>query len=277
MKLLIVGGDTRMHTAGYLLKKEGYDVEHLAQENADCWQEKVSRAEVIILPYPYSQKEERIPGYEHGGVDADNLLRVAKPEAFLFFGRGIENSSAVRFRPQQRCKNYEEDPLFVQRNTELSAEAAVSELMQRSTLALDEQNILVLGYGLFAKAIVRKLKALGARVWVAARKEKARLAAAYDGALSIDFDQLHTLLPQMHAVMNTVPSIVMGREALMHCSETLLLMELASPPYGIDLSAAVEMERNVVVLPGLPARYAPLSAGAAVAASIIRQLAEVKI
>jgi len=81
----------------------------------------------------------------------------------------------------------------------------------------------------------------------------------------------------MHVVMNTIPSVVVGAAELACFSDTALLMELASPPYGIDLSAAVEQEKNVVVLQGLPGKYAPLSAAKALKEAVMRQIVEAEV
>lgn len=267
--LLVVGGDQRMEQMGRLLAMEGFTVQRIKNEGFLSCQEKFRSADALLLPYPYSWKEGRIPGWEHGGIAPEILLQQVAPHALVMAGAGLVESP--------RVKRYGDDPLFAQRNAEISAEAAVCEAMQRTGLMLDEQNILVLGYGLFARAIVWRLKALGARVWVAARREKSRMAAMQDGAHAIDFSQIKQLAPQMHVVMNTIPSMVVGAAELACFSDTALLMELASPPYGIDLSAAVEQEKNVVVLQGLPGKYAPLSAAKALKEAVMRQIVEAEV
>lgn len=267
--LLVVGGDIRMERMGRLLAQEGFSVQRIKNGAEDDWQEKCRAAEGVLLPYPYARKEGRIPGWEHGGVGPDALLERVSPHALVMAGAGLEDCP--------RVKRYGDDPLFARRNAEISAEAAVSQVMQRTGCMLDEQNVLVLGYGLFARAIVWRLRALGSRVWVAARREKSRTAAMQDGAQAIDFSQLLQIAPRMQLVMNTVPSVVLGPVELACFPDDALLMELASPPYGIDLSAAVELEKNVVVLPGLPARYAPGSAARALKEAVMRQIMEADV
>lgn len=277
--LLVVGGDLRMEQMGRLLAQEGFRVERIKNGRDRGWREKAANADALLLPYPYAQKEGKIPGWEHGGERLEELLKCLKPYALVIAGAGVENTMAAW--GEQGCsfslKRYTDDPLFAQRNAEISAEAAVCEAMQRSHRMLDEQNILVLGYGLFARAIVWRLKALGARVWVAARRDKSRKQAMQDGAQAISFEQIVQIAPQMQIVMNTVPAVVVGPVELSRFPDEALLMELASPPYGINLSAAVELEKNVVVLPGLPSRYAPLSAAKALKEAVMRQIVEADV
>ena len=274
--LLVVGGDVRMERMGHLLRQDGYKVAFVRDGLDEGWQTKAKEADMCLLPYPYAVKEGKIPGWECGGVE--ELLDVLDPHCAIMAGEGIENRQTEP--PEgigRKILKYSDDMLFVRRNAEISAEAAVCECMHRTEQMLDEQNVLVLGYGLFARAIVWRLKALGARVWVAARREKSRLQAISDGAQAIDFGSIVQLAPQMQIVMNTVPAIVLGREELPLFSKEALLMELASPPYGIDLSTAVAMEKNVVVLPGLPGKYAPVSAAIALKNAVLHQIREVNV
>jgi dipicolinate synthase subunit A len=139
---------------------------------------------------------------------------------------------------------------------------------------LDEQRVLLLGYGMFGKAIGWRLRALGAKVWVMARRQKQRQEAVGDGLLAVAPQQLPRLVQRVDLVLNTIPAVVLGRELLAGFPAHTLFLELASPPYGIDLPAAAELGKKVEVLPGLPAKYAPASAADALAWAVLRQLGE---
>ena len=277
--LLVVGGDIRMEQMRHMLKQSGYEVDLIRDGADENWRTRIQRADMCLLPYPYAVKDGKIPGWEHGGVAAEELLRFIRPGCIIMAGKGLKNDCAgtAGDANQPQIAQYSDDPLFVQRNAEISAEAAVYECMQRLSQMLDEVNVLVLGYGLFARAIVWRLKALGARVWVAARKEKSRLQAIADGAQAVGLESIVQLAPQMQIVMNTIPAIVLGNRELSFFDDSTLLLEMASPPYGIDLSAAVEMEKNVVVLPGLPSRYAPISAARALKETVLHQIQEANV
>ena len=105
-------------------------------------------------------------GWSGGGVE--EVLSQAAPGAVVIAGNGLESILDSQPNPKQafRLMYYTDAPAFSVRNAEISAEAAVSEVMQRSKRTLDELQVLVMGYGLFAKAICWRLTALGARVWV---------------------------------------------------------------------------------------------------------------
>ena len=123
--------------------------------------------------------------------------------------------------------------------------------------------VLVTGYGRFGRALAKRLKALGADVWVAARREEQRLAARSDGMRAASLLELPALAGRMDMVLNTIPARVLGTEALAALPKGAWLLELASAPYGFDRDAAARLGLNVEVLPALPARYAPQSAARA--------------
>ena len=194
MKALVVGGDIRMELTGRLLQAEGWQTGRICSGQENGWQEQVRQAEVILLPYPYAVKDNGIPGWNGGGVG--EVLAQASPGVCVLAGGGLEGREFHTADGQLiRPVRYSESASFSARNAEISAEAAVCELMRRSSRMLDEQQVLVLGYGLFAKAICWRLRALGSKVWVAARREQQRRQAQEDAAF----------LRERHAAMDCRP------------------------------------------------------------------------
>ena len=274
MKLVLAGGDERMQLAAAQLAGEGHSVRYLHTGSEFAWQQLLQQADVLALPSPFSVKEGGVPGWQHGGVE--QLLDWLPKGAMVLAGGGVsaEGNRKLAATKELRLRFYADDPVFMARNADISAEAAVCAAMQRSGRMLDEQRVLISGYGLFARAIACRLVALGARVWAAARRDAQRRQAAADGIRAIPLEEIPQLAPQMDLVLNTVPSVILGQRQLERFREDALFLELASPPYGIDLSAAAALERNVAVLPGLPAQYAPASAARAVAQCILRTVRE---
>ena len=90
-------------------------------------------------------------------------------------------------------------------------------------------------------------------------------------------EDIPRIAPSMDAVLNTVPAVLLGRQQLQCFPEHTLFLELASPPYGIDLPAAAELEKDVAVLPGLPSQYAPLSAAKALVTAVMELVKEERV
>lgn len=276
MKALVVGGDVRMELTGRFLRVEGWQTGRICSNEQSDWQSQVRQADVILLPYPHAVKDNCIPGWKGGGVG--EVLAQASPGVCVLSGGGLEGLTFCTAVGQMiQPVRYTDSAAFSARNAEISAEAAVCELMRRSNRMLDEQQVLVLGYGLFAKAICWRLRALGAKMWVAARREQQRRQARSDGLQAVAMEDIPRIASGMDAVLNTVPAVILGREQLQCFPEHTVFLELASPPYGIDLSAAAELEKNVAVLPRLPSQYAPLSAAKALAAAVRELVKEERV
>ena len=64
-------------------------------------------------------------------------------------------------------------------------------------------------------------------------------------------------------IFNTAPSMLLDAETLCGAERDALLVDLASPPYGIDLRAAWEQGLRAWREPRLPGRYCPESAARA--------------
>ena len=125
--------------------------------------------------------------------------------------------------------------------------------------ALRGSRILLSGFGRIGRCLTPKLLALGAQVTVLARSPEARTLAELTGCRAV------RVLPKderYDAVVNTVPAVLFGAEALTAFGDARLL-ELASAPCGFDLEAARALGKTVELCPGLPGTYAPLAAAAA--------------
>ena len=73
-------------------------------------------------------------------------------------------------------------------------------------------------------------------------------------------------------MINTVPARLMGWEELRQIKKDALLIELASLPYGADPALAEHLGVEMLVLGGLPGRYAPQNAGEALFCALQRAL-----
>lgn len=153
------------------------------------------------------------------------------------------------------------DEAYTRENAELTAEGAVFSLMQKAPFAVRDAVCLVIGYGRIGKALTRLLRGLGAEVIVAARRKESRLEA---GKNSIGIPEIASILGRTDAVFNTVPSPVLPESGLLRAQKEILLVELASKPYGIDRAAAEKLGLSYSLESGVPGRYCPQSAAGTV-------------
>ena len=150
-----------------------------------------------------------------------------------------------------------QDEAYTQENAKLTAEGALFTAMARMNRALRGAQCLVIGYGRIGKALTSLLRAMGAMVTVAARREESRREA---GENSVPIPYIPNILPRMDVIFNTVPAPMLGEKELRNVKPSCVLIELASAPYGIDRDAVEALGLKAYLESGLPGRYCPLSA-----------------
>ncbi len=156
------------------------------------------------------------------------------------------------------------------RNAVTTAEGAVDLLIRHTDRAVFGMNCLIIGNGAIGKRLADLLTAFGAKVTVAARKEKDRVEIALRGRRAINTDSLD--LRGFSAVFNTVPAPLVTGEVLSGASPDTVYFELASSPGGIDRKAAEARKITVVDGPGLPGKVAPVTAGEDLAKTVLEIL-----
>ena len=239
MKFAIAGGDERFRYLAELMKAQGYVPVS------------VGEADVIVTQNPVRNSRMDLPTILHG------MRRDAR--LYLLGGsrKGIPESV--------RCTDLLEREDFLTENAELTAEGALHAAMDASDGALHGSRCTVTGFGRIGKALTRDLLAMGARVTVAARREAARKAAEQLGAdaCGCDAESLKAAAAHADYVFSTVPALLFSEEVLRVVPPETPVIDLASPPYGVDLTAAKRLNRRAWRESGLPGRYCPEAAARA--------------
>lgn len=168
---------------------------------------------------------------------------------------------------------YADLPEFALRNAVPTAEGAIAEAARRSGCTAWGQRALVVGAGRCGRALVQRLHALGCRVRCAARSAQGRAEAELLGAEAVPLDALPRAARDCGWVFNTVPAPVLGAEVLGALPSGALVLDLASAPGGTDFAAARALGVEAVLLPGIPGRMFPRTAGRIVAEVALEILA----
>ena len=257
MRLLAVGGDARMQGAVNAAHKAGWDCLHVE----DGALHEALSCDVLMLPWPGSFRDNRLvtaPG--HRGEEKAKVLAAMPPCRLALHGSGVVSQELVT---ATEALNPQEDELFLRCNAQLTAEGAICKAMQKMERALLSSTCLITGDGRIGQALTVRLVAMGAFVIVCARNEMQMRAAHAQGAHPVPLGQLGSAAFTADVIFNTIPARVLGEDVLAMVSKETLVMELASAPYGVDIEAAKRIGLHVEVEGGIPGRYAPLDAGAA--------------
>ena len=271
-RVLVAGGDKRALCLAKRLDQSGYTVDTLGLRPDDELNVHIRQADLILLPYPFSIKNGLIPTLNGVKIQPEEIVGKMSPQTIIIAERGVQDL----MQDSGRLKRYSDALGFEKRNAELSAEAAVCEAMLRCPLALMDSSVLITGYGLFGRSLAHKCKALGATVWIAARRDEQRKQAEMDGMKSVSIVGMLDILHKMNLIFNTIPARIFTEYHLKQIPEDCWLFELASSPYGFDENTARKAGVSCINLPGLPARYAPESAALALFEAVRTLIGEEK-
>lgn len=267
-KIAMIGGSLREQIVYDRLKENGYSVYSYGMEKEDdrgpfAIEECLRDADVLILPVRSNDPDMLIDG--NAGKDTiglnENILRHLSEGALIYCGAasdGLRNIAKKTGHLLKEIMDY--DPVAVP-NAVLTAEGALSHIMNLSEKSLADNVITIFGYGRVGKACAEIFCGAGARVVVFCRKdsdirhgrEKGFDMRYYEGACSV--------LTKTDWLVNTVPALVIDEKMIRCMKNNARMIDLASSPGGIDFDAAKKLGISAKLLPGIPGKYAPLSAG----------------
>lgn len=262
MRLIAFGGDTRMDGAVEAARRAGWDAVHIRGEDDIP---EITAADAALLPWPCSFRDGQLAG---GELSREQTLSLLQGCGFVLHGSGVDDSGFP-----QGGANPAVDEAFLRENAELTAEGAVFRAMQRPGKALMGSTCVITGFGRIGQALAKRLCALDAFVIVCARNEGQMRMAHNMGAHPVPLTAITSALRHADVVFGTVPARVMDWAALKRIRADTLLIELASPPYGADPALAMQLGVSLAMENGVPGRYAPVNAGAALFAALERAMA----
>lgn len=245
--ILICGGDKRQRYMYEYMREKGLDVDTFGLFYNDLeYIEDIKNYDVVILPLPVTKD----------GIYLNCERKVKLEDIFGI----LSKSQTVLGGMYDGIIDYSKCEKFQMRNALPTAEGAIAVAMDNTHITINGSRCAVFGYGRIGKILADMLKKLGADVTVYARNEKDLALAEIFGFGSKNINFVENL-SDFDMIFNTVPKIIVDSEALGTTKKDVLLVELASKPYGIDLDAAEKLDRKCIVASGLPGKTAPKSAG----------------
>lgn len=269
-KYAIIGGDMRNVYLAELLKKDYQYVEIYGFEKSGRpWALKNS-------PLDYVLDSARIvvggiPLLSEGNYlttplskDKITLSEVIEkmPENSIFVAGKITEAIKNQFEEKKiKCIDILDREELSVLNAVPSAEGAIHILLQELPITLMGSKILIVGYGRIGKILAKMLQGFGSEVWAAARKYSDIAWIEAQGLKPVPMHQVARYVSDMDAIVNTAPAMVITKEILEKTHNGCFLLDVASPPGGIDFKAAESFGFKVNWALGLPGKIAPLTAG----------------
>ena len=207
----------------------------------------------LLLPVPSFEGDGRIKG---GGILEHILADL--PEHICIIGGNL-NHPALR---NYTTVDLLQDPLYVAENAAITADCAIRIAGSNLPVIFKNCPVLILGWGRIGKCLSAQLKAMGADVVVAARKESDRAMLRALGYGTVLPESLSRSLVRYRVIFNTVPAQILSETQTKYCRPDCLKIDLASQK-GIAGS-------DVIWARGLPNQDTPESSGTLISKSIVR-------
>lgn len=160
---------------------------------------------------------------------------------------------------------------IVLKNAVLTAQGVLAEVIKYVDIPLSLLEIDVIGYGRCGKEIVDLLTNITSHIRVVVKEDRVNTIKDKIPNTVISYEEWCYTTPSM-LIINTAPSKVINSEIMDRWNTLPIILDIATDPGGVDYPYARERNINAVLLPSLPSKYSPRSAGIILADAIYKEL-----
>lgn len=273
-----------------LLCEEGENVKILVLSNHDPRLTYLIDAikkkyEITIVAVPTELKKlENLTQYTHlllpiAGVDNTLTIRggsIQLTDELLanFKGKTILTGLIVS-ELSKRCEelgigivSYLTDAFMIDNNY-LTCEGIIAQMVSLSPKAIFHSKCLIVGFGRLGQILAKILQAFKADISIVARDDKDIVKITIDGYKALKYEELEKCITDYDFIITTVPQQVITPDHLNLLSgKDILILDVSSVPYSFDHQLAERLGIHAYLLPQLPGRFAPKTAGELLAHTI---------
>jgi dipicolinate synthase subunit A len=259
--ILLIGGDRRNIYLHELLRRRDNIELHsfglaVADKSLTDIEKAIGEADIIILPMP-STKNGMVPLLSmETAYPMDTILQNMHEGAALVGGF----LQTAPHKPGVSVVNLLASERFQQANAWPTAEGAIRVALERSERTLKGSRCAVLGYGRIGKDLVKLLCSFGAEVVATARRKEQLEDIAALGVLAVHTNDLIEACSDCNFIFNTIPCVLLDEEKLKKVRRDVVIIDLASVPFGVDFNAATRLKLDAQTYQSLPGRFFPRTA-----------------
>lgn len=225
--------------------------------------EKLQSVDALFLPMPAMADDIFMyaPFSDEGKIPAEDFLQQLSKTAVVFGGKIPETLAGWLEKRDFSYYDYLKREELAVFNAEATAEGTIQLLMEELPVTIKGMSLLIIGSGRISKVLRRQLTGLGAAVTATARKASDLAWIELDGCTPLPFSNLTEAIANYPVIVNTVPEQILGENLLKKIQKEALLIDLASPPGGVDLQASATVGIRTIQARSLPGKVAPITAG----------------
>jgi dipicolinate synthase subunit A len=228
-------------------------------ENTVDTAEAINGADIIIGPIPFSKGQLINTPWNREQVKIKDFFSAARSGQTLLGGRLSRDALTLAQENGVRTVDILECEGLEVLNAIPTAEGAIQIAMENTKITIHSSNILVMGFGRIGKILCKTLRGLGANVYALARKQSDLSFIAAYGYEGVTLNSLPGILGNMDIIINTIPNVILDKDNISYLNKRVLIIELASKPFGVDIEESRKAGLNVLFAPSLPGKAAPLT------------------
>lgn len=212
----------------------------------------------LILPLRGINKNQVIDGTTINLTD--NYLRMAR-EKTIYTGLIDKDFAEKCSENKIRLVTYLAEDIAI-KNNYLTTEGIIEAIVNNSEKGIYCSKILIIGYGKLGIVLANILKSFKAKITISCRNEKDLLHAKINDFNVLSLTKLISYINQFDFIINTVPYPIIDHTIIKKINNPdLLIIDVSSKPYGLDHDFAKSCSLNTLLLPGIPGKKAPKTAG----------------
>ena len=265
----VIGGDIRHAKLAELLAAEGHEVRVFALDryaftpaikSYALAKEACKGVNCVIMPMPLTREQGMLNAPLSGeSHDLTDLFSAVEPGTVTLAGVIKEDALSLAKTWNIRLIDYFLREELAISNAAITVEGAIQIAMEELPITINQSKCLVIGNGRIGKMLAEKLRALGAKTWVMARKPVDLAHIRIAGHIPLTVSTLDWELEQFQIIFNTAPALILGRQQLRKINSKALIIDVASRPGGVDWAAAQELGVRAKHALSLPGKVAPVT------------------
>ena len=128
--------------------------------------------------------------------------------------------------------------------------------------------MMVIGYGRIGKILAGMLRGMGATVTTVVNSDESAAMAESNSHEAVFFEDFEGSLKYADVIFNTVPEILLDKNNMKYIRKNTLIIDLASPPYGVEVNDSRDFGLKVLYTNSLPGKIAPVTTASYILRSI---------
>ncbi|MBP3919968.1 MAG: hypothetical protein J6D28_00210 [Bacilli bacterium] len=287
MNVLVLGGDLRyLEIINNLSFK--YDIDVVGYKNTyindkvkniNICSVDISKYDIIIFPVNGVMDKNLINcRFNNVPIKLDNDLLVGTKENVLIFS-GISTPALNNMLKlaDRECTFLMKDDDIVKGNSLLTAEGIIADIIINTEKSLNNEDILVLGYGNIGKVLVKYLSLFNSNITVGIIDYNDKLLLDQLGINNFftnDFSLLKESIGKADVIVNTVPNVIIDEKNYKYINKDSYILDISSHPHGFNQYSLDELFIKNKLYLGIPGKVAPITAGKILSKKITKVMEE---